>query len=88
MPSGNALGVPAGDTFNADDDIFDEREHQFEKVFRVGFDIQVNDHFAFNVQDADIHFSGVQIDTAVIFVLPAIKFHDVPPFAWVNICWG
>jgi hypothetical protein len=84
MPEGNALGVPAEDAFDTDDDVFDEGKHQFEKAFRIGFDIQVNDHFAFTIQDADIHFSGMQIDTAVILVLLIVEFHGVPPFAWVN----
>jgi hypothetical protein len=68
--------VPAEDTFDADNDIFDKGKHQF----------KVDDHFALTVQDADIHFPGMQIDTAVILVLPVVKFHGVPPFAWVSIC--
>jgi hypothetical protein len=78
--------VPAEDTFDADNDIFDKGKHQFKKAFMIGFDVQVDDHFALTVQDADIHFPGMQIDTAVILVLPVVKFHGVPPFAWVSIC--
>jgi hypothetical protein len=47
--------VPAEDTFDADNDIFDKGKHQFKIAFRIGFDVQVDDHFALTVQDADIH---------------------------------
>ena len=39
--------VPAKNAFDPDNDVFDKRENQLEKAFRVGFDIQVDDHFAF-----------------------------------------
>jgi hypothetical protein len=49
--------VPAEDTFDADNDIFDKGKHQFKIAFRIGFDVQVDDHFALTVQDADINKS-------------------------------
>jgi hypothetical protein len=39
-------------------------------------------------QDADIHFSGMQIDSAIIFVLLVVKIHVLPPFAWVDCLYG
>ena len=53
-------------------------------AFGIGFDIQVNDHFALYVQDTDILFPGMQIHTAVILVMLPVKFQGVPLFAWVT----
>lgn len=80
MPNGNALGVPAKDAFNTDNDVFNEREDYFEESFRIGFDILVNNDFPIFCQDTDIHFSGMQIDAAVILVLLIVKFHGVASF--------
>jgi hypothetical protein len=41
-PSGNARGVPAENALDTDNDVFDEREHQFEEAFRIGFDVLVD----------------------------------------------
>jgi len=32
--------------------------------------------------DADVHFSGVQIDTAIVLVLLIVESHDVASFSW------
>ena len=67
--------VPAEDAFDTNNDVLDEGKDQFKKSFRVGFNVHLNHNFAFVVQDADIHFPGVQIDTAIVFVLLVVKFH-------------
>lgn len=72
--------VPAEYTFDADYDIFDEREDQFEKQFRIGLDILMNPNFAFLVDDTDVHFPGVQVDTAVVCVLLIVEFHRFASF--------
>ena len=58
--------VPAKDAFNTDDNVIEVGKDQFEKQFRIGFDILVNFYFSFLIDNADIHFSGVQIDAAVV----------------------
>jgi hypothetical protein len=80
MPSGNALGVPAKDTLDADDNVFKVRKYQLEEAFGIGFDVLVYKHFTILGRDTDVHFSGVQIDAAVIAVLLIVKFHDVASF--------
>ncbi len=40
-----------------------------EKQFRVCFDIFMNHCFAFLIENTDVHFSGMQIDAAVILAL-------------------
>ncbi len=66
--------VPAEDTFDADNHIFDEGKDQLEKQFRVGFDIRMDNDFSPMIQDADIHFSGMKIGTAVLLVQLIVKF--------------
>lgn len=72
--------VPAEDTFDADNNIFDEGKDPFEKQFRVGFDIRMDNDFSPMIQDADIHFSGMKIDTAVILMQLIVKFHGMASF--------
>jgi hypothetical protein len=67
----------ARDAFDTDNDVFDEREHRFKKSLGIGLDVDVNDPFAYAIRNADIHFPGMQIDTAAILVLPVAKFHAV-----------
>jgi len=40
----------------------------------------MNNDFSPMVQDADIHFSGMQIDTAVILMQLIVKFHGMASF--------
>jgi hypothetical protein len=42
----------------------------------------VNMGFTFLIEDADIHFSGVQIDTAIVLVLLIVKSHSLASFGW------
>jgi hypothetical protein len=84
-PNGSALGVPAENAFYPDDNVFQEREYQLKKQFRTGFNVFVDFSFPFMVDDADIHFSCMQIDTAVIFVLPCVEPHLEPPLVIGNI---
>ena len=34
------------------------------------------------IDDADVHFSGVQVDTAIVLVLLIVKSHGVASFGW------
>ena len=54
--------VPAEYALNADNDVGQEWKDQLEKQFRIGFDVLMNPDFSFLVDDADIHFSCMQID--------------------------
>ena len=51
--------VPTKDAFDADDNVFDEGEDQFEEQFGIGLDILVEEHRSFMVQYADVHFPGM-----------------------------
>ena len=41
-------------------------------------------HLAGRVQDAQVHLPGVQVDAAVVLVLPGIESHLRPPFRLVS----
>jgi len=72
--------IPAKDAFNTDNDVIDIWKDQFKEQLCIGFDIFVNMGFALFVEDADIHFSGVQIDTAIVLVLLIVKSHSLASF--------
>jgi hypothetical protein len=72
--------VPAKDTLDTDDDVFQEGEDQLKKYLALGGDIFMQPGFAFLVDDADIHFPGVQIDAAVELMLLFVKSHGVASF--------
>jgi hypothetical protein len=72
--------VPAKYAFNADDDVIKVRKDQLEKQLWVGFDVLVNKDFAVAIDSADIHFTSVQVDTAIVVVLLLVKSHDVASF--------
>ena len=52
----------AKDTFNADNNVLYEGENQFKEQFGVGFDVFMDLDLPFMADNADIHFSGMQID--------------------------
>jgi hypothetical protein len=72
--------APAKDAFHADHDVIEEGEDQFKEEFRIVFDILVRCDLAAPADDADVHFSGAQIDPAVVFVLLSVESHDVASF--------
>ena len=72
--------IPAKDTFHADHDVIEEGKDHFKEQLRIGFDILVHFDLAALADDADVHFSGVQIDPAVMFVLLGVESHNVASF--------
>jgi hypothetical protein len=76
--------VPTKDAFHPHDNIIEIRKDQLKKGFGISFDILMHFGFSLLVQDADIHFSCVQIDTAIVFVLLDVKFHL--GLLWVKGC--
>jgi hypothetical protein len=72
--------IPAEDAFDAHNDVLLEGRNQFEKKIRISFYVLMNPDFSFLVNNADIHFSGVQIDTTVVFMLFVVEFHNLASF--------
>jgi hypothetical protein len=72
--------IPAKDAFNADGNVIEVGKDQLEKQFRIGFDVLVDFYFSFVIDNADIHFSSVQVDAAVVIVLLVVEFHGLASF--------
>jgi hypothetical protein len=65
--------VPGEHAFCTDDNVIPVWFYGPEKKIRFGFDVSVQDDLSFLIKDAEIHFVGVQVDTAIIFVLFGVK---------------
>jgi hypothetical protein len=72
--------VPAEYAFNADNDVIDIWKYQFKEQHRIRFDILMHFSFSSMIDDADVHFSGMKVDTAIVFVLLIVKSHDLASF--------
>jgi hypothetical protein len=74
--------VPGEDAFYGNDNILTIGSDSLEKGITIGFHVAVFPDFSLFIEDADIHFSCVQIDSAVIFVLISVKSHRASSFFW------
>ncbi len=61
-------------------DVLCEGEHQLKEQLGVGFYVLMNFDLPVVVDNADIHFSGMQIDPAVISVLLFVESHNLAFF--------
>jgi hypothetical protein len=75
--SGAEIGEPVPDkhAFDGDDDILSVGLDGPEKIIRCGFAVTVEHGVALLIQDAKIHGSGVQIDSAIKLVLVGVESH-------------
>jgi hypothetical protein len=71
--------VPGEDAFNRHDQAIPVGRHGFEKGFRIGFHIAVQQEFTVVAQETDIHASGMQVDAAVKWGLMGVESHEVSP---------
>jgi hypothetical protein len=53
-------------------------------VFGFAVDVARQQHRSSTIQHAQVHLSSVQVDTAVVLVLPGIESHQRPPFRLVS----
>ncbi len=61
-------------------DVVYVRKNQVEKHFGVGFYVLMHLDFVFRIDDANVHFAGMQIDPAVVFMLLFVKSHRLASF--------
>ncbi len=61
--------VPGEHAFGSNDDVFPERLYGVEKDFQVGSYVSVQHDLSRGIQDAQIHFLGMQVDSTVKIVL-------------------
>jgi hypothetical protein len=67
--------VPRKHAFGGNHKIIAERIYCPQKCIRPGSYVAVQDDITFPVEDAEIHFVGVQVDSTVKFVLFGVKSH-------------
>ena len=67
--------VPGEDALDAYDDIFSKRFDGFEERFGASLHVPVQNDFSFEVLDAEVHRSGVQIDAAIVLVTVCEESH-------------
>jgi hypothetical protein len=72
--------VPGKHALNTDHHIFKKRKDNVERQFRVGVKILMYFGLPILAKDANVHFSCMQIDAAIIFVLPVVKSHNLASF--------
>ncbi len=76
--------VPAEHAFHGDGEVFAIGLEQSKERCWLGGYVAVDQGFALTIDDADVHGSGVQVDSAVVPVLLVVESHARPPFALVN----
>jgi hypothetical protein len=72
--------IPAEDAFDTDDDVFQKWCDKFDQHLLIGIDILMKLNISLLIEDADVHFPGVKIDSAIILVLLSIEIHQLASF--------
>jgi len=66
--------------FHSHDDVFPEGLYSIEKDLGVGINVPVQSDLLGFIQDTEIHFSGMKIDSAIKFVLFGVESHKASSF--------
>jgi len=72
--------IPGEHAFHGDDNVLSERFYDLEENFSIGFDISVQEDLPGFIQDAEIHFFRMKVDSTIKFVLFSVKSHLVSSF--------
>jgi hypothetical protein len=73
--------IPRGPhALGANDQAFPIGCDGFKEKLRLGVDVAVEQNFSFLAEDAQVHFVGVQVDSAVMLVLFGVKSHEKASF--------
>jgi hypothetical protein len=70
--------VPGEHAFYPNYQTFPEGSDDFEEIFRVTADVAMDKDIALSIENTDIHFPGMKIDSAVVFVCFRVKSHKGP----------
>jgi len=71
--------IPGEEAFDANDDIAAKWFDGGEKFIRIGFDVFFETDFAGLIENAEKHGAGMEINTAIIFVLFGVESHFKGP---------
>jgi hypothetical protein len=78
--------IPGEHTFHSDHQTFPERGNIPDEFIRIAVNVAMEQNFSFAIKNAEIHFSGMKIDSAVMFVCFSVKSHFRPPFGiWFSL---
>jgi len=80
--------VPGEHTFHGDDNVLSIRMNDLEEDLTIGNNISVQPGFSCLIEDAEIHFVGVKVDSAIEFVMFGVESHLVSSFVvglWGNV---
>jgi hypothetical protein len=77
--------VPGEHAFGTNNNIFPVWPDGPEKCFRICPDVSVQDSLSILVEDAEIHFVGVQVDSAVKLMLSGVKSHEKASLVEVSV---
>jgi hypothetical protein len=72
--------IPCEHAFCGHDDIRPVRLDDLQKGLPIGADVSMKSDFSGRIEDADIHFFGMQVDSAIKFVLFSVKSHMASSF--------
>src|SRR4030043_1017592 len=67
--------VPGEHTFDSDGNVLAVGVDEVEKGCWVSIDVLVKAYLAFVIKDADVHFFGMKVDSAIKLVLFGVKSH-------------
>jgi len=73
--------VPGENAFNGHNDLIPKRSDRFQKRIRIRLHVAMKNDRAGLVQNAEVHGSRVQINSAVMRMLLRIEFHRPPPLS-------
>jgi hypothetical protein len=72
--------IPREHALHGDDDVLPIRVNSLEENLPIGDNVSMQSDFSCLIKDAEIHFVGMQIDSAIKFVLFSVKSHLVSSF--------
>lgn len=75
--------IPGEHAFHGNDNVLSERLDDLEEDFAIGFDISVQEDLSGFIEDAQVHFFGMKVDSAIKFVLFGVKSHLVSSFGLI-----
>jgi len=73
--------VPGEHALGRHDEILAVGGDDLEEGLRIRLDVPVHEHLADPVEDAEVHHVHVEIDSAVVAMLPVVESHLGPPLA-------
>jgi len=72
--------IPGKHAFHGDDNILLIWFYDLEEDFSICFNVSMQSDLPFCIKDAEIHFFGMKVDSAIKFVLFGVKSHLVSSF--------